>query len=142
MKLNYNNQFFEFKPVSIGDRDSFRQMPDGVDFVSCEYSFANLFMWGESYDMQWCNFRDAPLVLIAGEDVLLFPLCRGMNSEKLKALSQAFIDAGSSGAFIQVPEQFLKANPGLNDFFGIREDRNFSDYIIWVCKWLTCTGVI
>ena len=129
MKLNFNNQFFEFKPISIGDRDAFMQMPDGIDHISCEYSFANLFMWGESYDMQWCSFNDAPLVLIGREDVLLFPLCRGMNSDKLKSLSQAFIDAGGSGAFTQVPEHFVKASPNLNDFFAICEDRNFADYL-------------
>ena len=105
------------------------QMPDGVDHVSCEYSFANLFMWGESYDMQWCNFNNAPLILIAEEDVLMFPLCHGMNSEKLKDLSLSFIEAGGSGAITQIPGQFIKANPELNDFYEIRDNRNFADYL-------------
>ncbi len=129
MKLNLNNQILEFKPISIGDKDAFRQMPNDIEHISCEYSFANLFMWGESYDMQWCNFNDAPLVLIAKEDVLLFPLCQEMSYNKLKSLSQSFIEAGGSGAITQVPEEFIKANPELNDLYEIREDRNFADYL-------------
>ena len=128
MILQYHNQILEFKPVSTED-SCFFNTPINNIHISCEYSFANLIMWGTTYDIQWCQFEDVPLILIAKEDVLLFPLSRQMNSNNFQALVMSFIQAGGSGCFTQVPHNFLNANPELNDLYNICEDRNFADYI-------------
>jgi len=130
MILKYNNQILEFKSVSIEDSVSFNNMSTNNNMhISCEYSFANLIMWGTSYDIQWCQLDDVPLILIAKEDVLLFPLSKQMNSENFQALAMSFIQAGGSGCFTQVPQYFLDANPDLHNLYNICEDRNFADYI-------------
>jgi uncharacterized protein len=134
MKLNYNNQVLMFSPISIGDKDAFRQMSDDVGYISCEYSFANLFMWGKPYDMQWCSFNNAPLILIARDNVLLFPLCQGITTDELQNLSKAFLESGGSGEIAQVPSSFIKEHSALEESFHICEDRDFADYIHLTAK--------
>lgn len=129
MKLKYDNQILEFKPIFLENREKFLKAPEEVIHVSCEYSFANLFMWGESYDMQWCMFKKAPLILIARDDVLLFPLVENISGEELIELAIAFKKAGGSGYITQIPEIIINNNTSLAKDFQIRANRDFADYI-------------
>lgn len=119
----------DFKPIKIDDREAFLKPTADYGFISCEYSFANFFMWGESFGMEWCDFLDYPLVVLHDEKVLYFPLSPKLNGENLIQLCHAYREQGGTGSFFQVPVKFLEDNPELSEFFKIREDRNFADYL-------------
>lgn len=86
-------------------------------------------MWGKSYDMEWCDFLGYPLVNLAGEKVLYFPLSTKVTVEALVELSKVHQGKGGSGNFFQVPREFVEKTPGLSSYFEICEDRNFADYL-------------
>ena len=122
-------KILNFKPITIGDREAFQQPFADYGFLSCEYSFANFFMWGEIYEMEWCDFLGYPLVNLAGEKVLYFPLSPEVNVESLVKLSKAHQEQGGTGGFFQTPRKFVEKTPELNSYFEICEDRNFADYL-------------
>jgi uncharacterized protein len=147
--MNYKNRIYKFKDISITDRDFFYPT-DGVVralsennnaiHVSCEYNFANLYMWGGVYNTQWCEFDNTSLILIGKEDVLLFPLLEKHSLDDIIELSKSFIESGGSGNITQVPKVCIDTNKndlniiensttGKGDFIEICEDRNFADYI-------------
>ncbi len=98
-------------------------------FVSCEYSFANLAMWGELYDIRFRDLDGVPLINIARDDTSLFPHIVDITPKKLFELSEKLQEEGGSGVFSQVPEEFVLEHPTLNNFFEISQDHDFSDYI-------------
>ena len=155
--MQYKNKNYKFKEISIDDRDYFystsspsggRAIKPTCEFnennddvhISCEYNFANLYMWGGIYNTQWCEFEKSPLILIGREDALLFPLSEKHCLYDIIELSKSFIESGGSGDITQVPKVFIDANKnelniiensttGKGDFAEICEDRNFADYI-------------
>lgn len=155
--MQYKNNNYKFKEISIGDREFFysTRSPSGERaikpacginknnddaHISCEYNFANLYMWGGIYNTQWCEFCKTPLIFIGREDALLFPLSDKHCLDDLIELSTSFIKSGGSGDITQVPKVFIDANKdelniiensttGKGDFAEICEDRNFADYI-------------
>ena len=98
-------------------------------FVSCEYSFANLLMWGELYDIRWRNVDGVPLIYIAKDNNFLFPHIKNITPDLLCSLSEQLQREGYSGTFSQVPEEFVVAYPVLSEFFSITQNPDFSDYI-------------
>ena len=129
MKLDLDGAELCFRQVSLDDRGFFFASKPRYPHVSCEYNFANLYMWGPVYKILFCEFRKGPLVLIGRDDTLLFPVNQDIAKEDLVRLSRAFSEAGGSGRISQVPGEFLKGNPGLGECFAVESDRDFADYL-------------
>lgn len=138
--MRCKNRHYTFKYIEIEDREFFIKNVDYNYHVSCEYNFANLYMWGGIYDTQWCEFDKSSLILIGRENALLFPLAEKSSLDDIIELSKSFIESGGSGDITQVPKAFIDANEddlniiedsktGKGDFTEICEDRNFADYI-------------
>ena len=98
-------------------------------FLSCEYSFANLAMWGELYDIQWCDFDGTPLIHIKEDQYFLFPHIPKITPEQLHTISNIMIKEGFSGKFTQVPEEYILKYPELTNYYTISQNSDFSDYI-------------
>jgi len=124
------NESLAFKKVGMEDRNFIVAATKPLErFLSCEYSFFNLMVWGEMFDVEWTLWRGVPLIRVGRDDVCLFPLLDGISSGDLHGLSERLRSKGFSGSFVQVPQVFLDANPDVDEFFEPRANRDCADYI-------------
>ena len=120
---------FDFKRVSLNDWEVFVGIRPPERFLSCEYSFANLIAWGAGYSMGWTEWKGAPLIINGREDLFLFPLAAGVDGGDLAELSRDLRKSGYSGVFTQVPRPFVEGNPDIREWFDVRDNRDYADYI-------------
>ena len=115
--------------ITLKDRDYFRAQKPTYQFISCEYSFANLTMWGDLYDIQWRDINGVPLIYIARDKSFLFPHIPNISPKDLSNLSNSLVDEGYNGEFSQVPEEYVLEHPSLTEYYTITKEYEFSDYI-------------
>ena len=126
---NLKSMRLEFKKVELRDRSFLADFTPLTRFISCEYNFANLAVWGGLYDIGFTSFMGAPLINIGRDDSLLFPHLPNLSSAILNELSQRMIASGFSGVITQVPSEFVESHPELADSFLVESDADFADYI-------------
>ena len=130
----------EFSKVELNDRSFLSGFKPLTRFISCEYNFANLVVWGGLYDIGWTSFMGAPLINIGRDDSLLFPHLFNVTPAILNELSQRMIASGFSGVVTQVPSEFVESHPELSDFFLVESDADFADYIYSAESLTTLSG--
>jgi hypothetical protein len=124
----------EFAPVTLADRDVIQPLLLAEDPCFCEYSFANLFMWGEIYATRW-RLQEGRLWIYNGhDDLMLMPLGRELDLDGLLAASDALRRQGKSGDFVLVDPGFVNAHPGLERHFRVELDPDNGDYIYSTLK--------
>jgi len=127
MKIKFKNKIFQFKKLELKDKPFF-ETKYSTHFISCEYSFVNLFIWSDSYAIKWSDFYGVPLILNEVDNILFFPL-KKISPEELACLSQEFKKSGGSGIIGYIPEEYVKNNQKLNDFFKCDMNRDYAEYI-------------
>ena len=124
--INFN----DFKPVEISDKAYLQDVFFKFELLPCEYVFTNLFIWRKIYDIRWMKFRNAVLIHSGLDKTLLMPIGNVFTPEELKDLLRStFPEDEEDAALTQVPENYMKANPSVNDVFETEIDDKFADYI-------------
>jgi len=119
----------EFSPVRLADKGAIMPLLLAEDVCFCEYSFANLFMWGDIYQTRWLLREDRLWLYNGHDDLMLMPVGRPLAMEELFAASDGLRRAGKSGNFVLVDADFVQENPGLRERFAIEQDMANGDYI-------------
>lgn len=119
----------EFREITAEDKENYDSLHEMSPEHGCEYSFANLYMWGEQYMAKVGN--DAVIFShFNGRDTYLFPIGGGDKKESLDAIIS---DAAGKGIQCRITgvtnddrEIIEKLYPGRFDF---KADRDFFDYV-------------
>ena len=122
-------KFNDFKPVEISDKAYLQDVFFKFELLPCEYVFTNLFIWRKIYDIRWMKFRNAVLIHSGLDKTLLMPIGNVFTPEELKDLLHSTFPDGEDASIIQVPENYIRQNPSLNDIFETELDDKFADYI-------------
>ena len=117
------------KKITLKNKEYFESQKPVYQFISCEYSFANLAMWGGLYDVRYQDKDGIPLIYIGRDQDIIFPQIPGIQPEALAELSKEIIKEGGSGNISQAPEEYVLEHPSLKNYFEISENNAFSDYI-------------
>lgn len=124
----------KFQPVRIADKKIIQGFITKYDFLSCEYNFTNLIIWGKIYDIRWTEYKNALLIYNVLDDQILMPVGREFSPAELRDISESFISQGKHGNFLHVPLQYIKDNPSISDFFNVELEEDFSDYVYSTVK--------
>ncbi len=118
-----------FKTVEIADGARVKPLLDAAQKISCDYNFANLYSWGEIYDLRW-NLRGERLLVYSGkDDVLLMPAGPVCSVDEMVGISNQLIRQGASGNFVLVDAEYVERNESLKDYFMAEADRDNADYV-------------
>jgi hypothetical protein len=132
----------EFKRFELKDRsflESFFVKHNNLRF--CEFNFANLYGWGEIYQIVWKDFDGRILMYNGLEDVIYFPLGKEITPIELLNISDNVIEHGKSGNYMFVPAYYInKHKKELICDFDIIEDENNYDYIYLTEKLADLSG--
>ncbi len=83
---------YEFKPVSLNDKDTLLPYLQCVPLPICDYAFTNLYGWSHYYNTQWAIMGDNTLVIRfirnnAHYPLYMLPHC-SMSESRIKAIVQ------------------------------------------------------
>ena len=118
-----------FAPVTLAESAAIRPLLLAEDVCFCEYSFANLFMWGDIYKTRWLLQEDRLWLYNGHDDLMLMPVGRPLDIAGLVAVSDGLRRAGKSGNFVLVDPDFVQENPDLGRSFNVAADPDNGDYI-------------
>jgi len=124
-----------FRPLILEDRDVLAPFLLASGRQSCEFAFANLFLWSGTYRPCWCFVGSHLYLLLCGADILMFAPggARGPKPDELLAVSDRLICAGYSGSFDHVDLDYLKTFPDIGTRFSAeRMDERYDEYIYCV----------
>lgn len=137
---------FQFKPLSIEDKEIFDRYVRPYSFLTCEYSFINLFIWRKGCDIQYTIYDDVLIIKKLGFDgkyYFMQPL--GYSRKKFIKLIDELVkyrdEQKLDYLFKDAETPFIKdlkdAFPGR---FIIEADRNNFDYIYTSRSLLSLSG--
>lgn len=120
----------DFAPVALADKKIIMPLLLAEDLCFCEYSFANLYMWGDIFGTRWLLQENRLWLYNGHDDLMLMPVGGPpVAMEELIAVSDGLRHGGKSGNFVLVDADFVQENPGLKEFFTIEQDLANGDYI-------------
>ncbi|MCX6358099.1 MAG: phosphatidylglycerol lysyltransferase domain-containing protein, partial [Candidatus Aureabacteria bacterium] len=119
----------QFKEIRIDDRGVIKPVLDAANKVSCDYNFANIFMWADIFRLRWALDEGRLLVLSLRDDVTLMPVGPGVTPGYLCALANAFGREGKSGGFVLADALFVEGNPRITECFEPSIDGDNADYV-------------
>ncbi|HSQ35848.1 MAG TPA: phosphatidylglycerol lysyltransferase domain-containing protein [Candidatus Binatia bacterium] len=118
-----------FSPVTLADKETILPRLLANDVFFCDFSFANLFIWGDIFKTRWL-LHDERLWFYNGyDDLMLMPVGQALSLDELVDVSDMLRRAGKSGSFVLVDPDFVKDNRGLDEHFKVEIDLDNGDYI-------------
>lgn len=125
-----NLDISSFKAVELSDKEVFISRLAILNRMSCECNFNNLFCWGEACLMRWNMLRDRIILFSMQEREIQMPLGNYFSPVEMAEISDFFISRDySSGSFFDVPEEYIKAFPDIEEYFNVNWSEDYSDYI-------------
>jgi hypothetical protein len=118
-----------FAPVTLADKKTILPLLLDNDIFFCDFSFANLFMWGDIFKTGWLLHDERLWIYNGYDDLMLMPVGKVLSLDELIMASDMLRRKGKSGNFVLVDQDFVKDNPGLADYFNVKIDLDNGDYI-------------
>ena len=119
------------KSVPECDSERIKSALQQSEFPSCEYAFANLRMWADSFQTRAGEFRGQFYFHMSNIDELLFPCGDGLPEVMdLHTVSEGMKAAGYSGVIAHAPQNALTLC-GLEDFFRVQPMDDGNDEYIY-----------
>jgi uncharacterized protein len=119
----------DFSPVGLADKKTILPLLLANDVFFCDFSFANLYMWGDIFKTRWLFHEERLWIYNGYDDLMLMPVGKGLALPDLVAVSDMLRREGKSGNFVLVDQDFVEDNAALADFFDVTIDMDNGDYI-------------
>lgn len=135
-----------FKPLTIDDKNIFDDYLKPYTFLTCEYSFTNLFIWRKGLDIQYARYNGALIIKkmdFDGEYHFMQPI--GYKIEVLKEIVNELIvykkENNLKFLFKDAELPFIEDLKAIyGDELFIEEDRSNFDYIYESTKLISLSG--
>ncbi|MEJ2744354.1 MAG: phosphatidylglycerol lysyltransferase domain-containing protein [bacterium] len=118
-----------FKRVEIADGDRIRPLLAAAQKMSCDYNFANLYSWGEIFDLRWALYRERLMIYSGRGNFLFMPVGHPCSVGEMVETSDRLIRQGASGNYVLVDAEYVERNGAINDCFTAEIDRDNADYV-------------
>ncbi len=119
----------QFSPVTLADKKTILPLLLANDVFFCDFSFANLFTWGDIFKTGWLLHDERLWFYNGHDDLMLMPVGKTLTLAGMVEVSDMMRRAGKSGNFVLVDQDFVKDNADLSDYFKVEIDLDNGDYI-------------
>ncbi|MCD4721921.1 MAG: phosphatidylglycerol lysyltransferase domain-containing protein [Desulfobacula sp.] len=133
-------KFPEFNPFVLKDQELIQIYIDTFKPFSCEYNFSNLYAWQDAYKLSWTLYQERLLVYDEISQCAFMPLGKDFCPEELVILSLNMKNAGLTPEFSLVASGYLKKFSEIENYFIIKEEPDYAEYIYDVDKLCELTG--
>jgi len=96
---------------------------------NCDYTITNIISWGQIYDNHFLMYKDRLVIFNPKYQYILYPLGEELSPIELKELVLSFRPYYPEAELILLPEDYITRHPELEEYFELRDDRDWADYI-------------
>ncbi|MCX6354927.1 MAG: phosphatidylglycerol lysyltransferase domain-containing protein [Candidatus Aureabacteria bacterium] len=118
-----------FSEIRIRDREIIAPLLTSSNLMASDYTFPNLYMWGEIYGLGWKVCEGLLLIYSKKDDVFLMPAGRPFLPDELFEISDSSVRRGLSGNFVLIEGAYLEQNVRIAERFDVAIDPDNSDYV-------------
>ncbi len=118
-----------FKKVEVADGARVKPCLAAAQKMSCDYNFANLYSWGDIYDLRWAIHRERLLVYSGKDDFMFMPVGAPCSVEEMVEMSDRLVRQGASGNYVLMDAEYVERNNAINEYFTAEADRDNADYV-------------
>ena len=133
--------YLKFNRFELKDRELIQAYVDTFNPLSCEYNFSNLFVWQDAYKMVWALYQEKLLIYDGISKCAFMPLGKDISPEDLVLLSLNLKRMGLAPEFSLVTPGYLKRFPEIENYYIIKKERDYSEYIYDVNSLSELSGV-
>ncbi|HOO62544.1 MAG TPA: phosphatidylglycerol lysyltransferase domain-containing protein [Synergistaceae bacterium] len=120
----------EFQPLRISHKEIIQKYLPSQGLLFCEFSFVNLFLWGDSYPVEWAIWKEKLVLYSTSQGYLFLPEHESCSPEELRELSQVTQENGRSGNIFFLRRDYAEPRRNLLEpFFIMENQRDYADYI-------------
>jgi uncharacterized protein len=131
----------KFRQFNIKDRTIIQSFINDFQPMSCEYNFANLFVWQYVSKLSWTIYKGRLLIYDAVDYKCSFmPLGRDFSPIELANLSQNLKKRGLSPDFCLVRSKYIDKFLEIKHYYNIKKQRDYAEYIYDAKKLGKLTG--
>ncbi len=135
---------FEIKPVTLEDKELFDRYFSQNKGINSEYTFTNMFMWQESYNIRYAVIGNMLCVFSQhgdGAETVNFPLGEGDIKPVISSLVEYFERQGKKPLIrIYSNDDAARLIEAFPDSFILTEDRNSFDYVYKINDLIELSG--
>ena len=125
----YASDSFEFNEFVLKDQKTIQQFVDTFKPLSCEYNFSNLFCWQKPSQLSWTLYQNRLLIYDNIDKCTFMPLGEKLPPKDLSKLSQSLQNISLTPDFSLVSIDYIEEFPEIEDYYTIKEERNYAEYI-------------
>lgn len=133
-------QFPKFNSFDLTDKNIIRAYVDRFNPESCEYNFANLFVWQKAYDLSFTLYQGRLLIYDGVNRCFFMPLGNYFYPEEMVVLALQLKQMGIEPSFGLVPLDYLEQYPDIASYFIVKEERDYAEYVYDVKSLFNLTG--
>ncbi len=126
---NAHGRYLQFNQFNLKNKKIIQPFIDNFQPISCEYNFSNLFSWQYVSKLSWIFYQERLLIYDGIEKSFFMPLGKELCPKELIELSQYLKNRGSSPDFALVPSEYLEKFPEIEQYYIIKKERNYAEYI-------------
>ncbi len=129
-----------YKGFNLSDRDKIKDFLDRFAPMSCEYNFANLFSWNDTYEHLWTWYKNRILIYDQTHNQAFMPLGKAMTPKGLVKLSSHLTRMGLNPDINLVCKDYLEFFPEIERDYEIQEIRDHAEYLYLTEKLYSLNG--
>ncbi|MFA5903547.1 MAG: phosphatidylglycerol lysyltransferase domain-containing protein [Desulfobacula sp.] len=138
--LHQKIQFPKFNPFELKDKNLIDAYAKRFNPESCEYNFTNLFTWQEAYELSFTLYQGRLLIYDGISQCFFMPLGNDLFPEELVVLALQLKSIGLNPYFGLFSSDYLKKYPDIENYFMIKEERDYAEYLYDVKSLCDLTG--
>jgi hypothetical protein len=116
-------------PLEISHTLMLREYLSKYPRENCDYTITNFIVWGLIYHNHFLIYKERLVIFNLQYQYILFPMGEYLSVAELKDLVLRFKEYYPQAELILYPPAYLEQHPEINEYFEIREDRDWADYI-------------
>ncbi len=96
---------------------------------NCDYTITNNIAWGMIYDNHFLIYKERLVIFNPQYQFIYYPVGEELSPLELRDLVLVFRPYYPKAEIILIEPSYIEKHPELEEYFELREDRNWADYI-------------
>ena len=107
---------------------------------SCDYAICNLMTWGKIYKNSFTIWKEHLVIVNPKYDYVMYPVGPGLSAKELRELVDIYREGNHHTQLVLIPEDWQIKTPDITQYFQLREDRDWADYVYLIENLVKLSG--
>ena len=133
-------QMLNLQPLTLNELPLLREYQYKYPRETVDYNLCNLMTWGKIYRNHYTIWRNHLVLVNPKYAYIFYPVGPGLSSADLRELLDLYRCQEPEAELILIPGNWRVKHPDLEDYFVVREERDWEDYVYSVEKMVNLSG--